>query len=49
MPYGMHKGEKMANVPAKYLLALNDKNMASPDVKRYIQENKNFLVDEARK
>ena len=47
MPFGKHKGEKMANVPASYLLWLYDEyTMPNPrfgfihrEVLAYIEEN----------
>jgi uncharacterized protein (DUF3820 family) len=49
MPYGIHKGEKMANVPAAYLLWLLDNNRCSGEVKNYIQKNKNVLQAEVKR
>jgi len=43
MPFGMHKGTKMANVPAKYLLFLYDNNKCTSQVKDYIVENEDVL------
>ena len=43
MPFGMHKGTKMANVPAKYLLFLYDNNKCTSQVKDYIVENLDVL------
>lgn len=39
MPFGKHKGTKMANVPDSYLLWLHETNKCGPDVKGYIDEN----------
>ena len=46
MPWGKYKGEKMANVPAAYLLWLYDSNQCSKDVKVYIKENYDVLEAE---
>lgn len=46
MPWGKFQGVKMANVPAKYLLWLNDSGKASSDVKNYIIENLDVLKKE---
>ena len=47
MPWGKHKGEKMANVPAKYLLWFhNNKNLQNGNVKNYILENLDALLAE---
>lgn len=43
MPFGVHKDEKMANVPAKYLLFLYDNNKCTSQVKDYIVENLDVL------
>jgi len=39
MPYGIHKGKKMADVPASYLLWLYENQKCSGEVKAYIREN----------
>ena len=39
MPFGMHKGKQMADVPAEYLLFLYENNKCYGDVKNYIKEN----------
>lgn len=45
MPFGKHKGEKLANVPASYLLWLYCKGELKPGALRdYIDEN----MDEIR-
>lgn len=49
MPYGKHKGEKMANVPASYLIWLYDNNRCSGSVKEYIKENYDSLIQEINK
>lgn len=46
MPWGKHKGEKMANIPPSYLLWLLDNNKCGGEVKKYIEENKETLVKE---
>lgn len=43
MPFGKYKGEKMANVPASYLLWLYENSKVYGDVKEYIEENINAL------
>ena len=48
MPWGIHKGKAMANVPASYLLWLLDANKCSGDVKKYIQDNKQVLEQETK-
>lgn len=54
MPFGKYKNEKMANVPAKYLLWLYDEwtqpnprfSFVNEDVKAYIEENMYVLKQE---
>lgn len=47
MSFGQYKGQKMANVPASYLLWLDDQPWLKPDLKAYIKENKDVLAKEA--
>lgn len=47
MPFGIHKGKALANVPAKYLLWLHDKVCEHEGVRRYIIENLSILKKEA--
>ena len=49
MPWGMRKGKKMEDVPAKYLLWLHDNKRASKDVQEYILDNWDVLEKEAAK
>ena len=50
MPWGKHKGVKMANVPAKYLLWLhNDGGLQNGNVKNYILEYLDVLLAEFMK
>ena len=39
MPWGIHKGKKMANVPDDYLLYLWENGKCSGEVKLYIKKN----------
>ncbi len=39
MPFGKYKGEKMANVPASYLLWLYENGNTFGELKAYLQEN----------
>ena len=39
MPWGIHKGKPMADVPDHYLLWLWDTNKCSGQVKMYIKQN----------
>lgn len=51
MPFGKHKGTKLANVPASYLLWWNDncKRDDWRDLQAYIKENQQVLEKEAKK
>ena len=46
MPWGIHKGKKMINVPAKYLLYMYNENKCDKIVKQYIEENMDALNQE---
>jgi uncharacterized protein (DUF3820 family) len=43
MPFGKYKGQKMANVPADYLIWLYENNKCSNDVREYIEDNLEVL------
>ena len=43
MPFGKYKGQKLANVPASYLLWLYDNNKCFGELKKYIEENMDAL------
>ena len=49
MPFGKHKGEKMANVPADYLLFLHRGGRIFGGIKQYINDNLELLEKEAEK
>lgn len=57
MPFGKHKNEKMANVPAKYLMWLYDTwtdpkksgGYDNKDVKAYIEENMDVLKEQIKR
>ena len=46
MPWGIHEGKKMANVPSSYLLWLYENNKCNGDVKDYIEENLDVIKSE---
>ena len=46
MPFGKFKGDKMENVPAKYLLWLYNNNKCFGQVKDYIIDNLQVLEQE---
>ena len=43
MLFGKYKGEKLANVPASYLLWLHEQNIPKNDLKKYIEDNMEVL------
>ena len=47
MPWGKYKGEKIANVPASYLLWLYDNQKCTGEIKLYIRNNLEGLKQEA--
>lgn len=48
MPNGLHKGKKMSDVPADYLLWVFANNKCSDNVRAYIQDVKEALETEAK-
>jgi len=48
MPFGKHKGTKLINVPADYLLWLYDNIDLKEDLKKYVDDNYEKLMDEVR-
>lgn len=48
MPFGKYKGEKMANVPASYLMWIYDNNKCNAEVKEYINDNMDVLKQEIK-
>ena len=44
MPFGKHKGKKMEDVPANYLLWLWNEDISHPDVRAYIAESMSALT-----
>ena len=48
MPYGVHAGKKMIDVPSGYLLWLYEQNKCSGEVKAYIYENINVIKHEVK-
>lgn len=49
MPYGKFKGDQMQNVPYWHLLWLYDNGKANPEVKAYIEDNKEVLEAERKR
>jgi len=48
MPSGKHKGTKMKDVPANYLLYIHENNMASERVEQYIIANLDVIIQQAK-
>ena len=46
MPWGKHKGEKMANIPAQYLLWCYKNDKCCNEVKQYVENNMDELKSE---
>lgn len=49
MPFGKHKGEKLANVPADYLIWLHDQGTLRGELAEYIKLNLFFLQLEVKR
>ena len=49
MPFGKYKGEKMANVPADYLMWVYDNNIVIGDVRNYIRDNLDVIQAEIKR
>lgn len=47
MPFGKYRGNKLANVPANYLIWLYDNNKVGGELKKYIEDNRALLDLEA--
>ncbi len=48
MPYGKYQGQKMANVPASYLIWLYNENKCAGEVRQYVYKNLEDLKMEAK-
>lgn len=49
MPMGKHKGEKMIDVPAKYLLYMYESEMLSNErVKLYVEDNLEVIKQQTK-
>lgn len=49
MPFGKHQGEKLANVPARYLLYVFENFTLHDNLKAYIKKNKDVLEAEVKR
>lgn len=48
MPWGLHKGRKMANVPSSYLKWVYDNNKGDAAVRGYIESNLNVILKDIK-
>lgn len=48
MPTGKHKGDKMIDVPAQYLLYVYENDMVGERVKKYIKSNLSVIKEQAK-
>jgi uncharacterized protein (DUF3820 family) len=46
MPFGKHKGQRMADVPASYFAWLKDQGCAHPGVRGYIENSWSAILSE---
>jgi uncharacterized protein (DUF3820 family) len=49
MPFGKHKGEKMANVTAAYLMWLYNDGKCNKEFREYIEDNLDVLKQEIKR
>lgn len=47
--FGIHKGSKLANVPASYLIFLYNAGKCSDELREYIEDNMAVLREETSK
>lgn len=48
MPFGKHRGEKLANVPAEYLIYMYDEGRLYGGLKQYVDDNMQSLRQEIK-
>lgn len=49
MPYGKHKGEKLGNIPADYLLWLYENDRCDKQIREYIDDNMDVIKIEIQR
>lgn len=49
MPFGKHQGEKLANVPARYLIYIRENFKLHDNLKKYIDDNRKVLDAEVKR
>ncbi len=48
MPWGVHKGKKLANVPAEYFMYFYENNKLSGELLAYVKDNLDVLQQEIK-
>jgi uncharacterized protein (DUF3820 family) len=48
MPFGQHRGKKLEDVPAYYLLWLYHNHYIGPDLVEYVEDNLDVLQKEVK-
>jgi uncharacterized protein (DUF3820 family) len=48
MPFGIHKGKTMGEVPGRYLLHIYGFDWLHGKVKKYIEDNQDRILERAR-
>lgn len=48
MPYGKFKGDRLEDVPAWYLLLMNNSGKLTPELEEYVEDNLDSLEEEKR-
>lgn len=49
MPFGKYKGQKMANIPASYLIWIYENSKCTPEIAYYINNNLDVLREEIKR
>lgn len=49
MPFGKYAGQKLANIPAEYLIWLYENGKIYGSIKDYIRENMDVLKEEVKR
>jgi uncharacterized protein (DUF3820 family) len=47
MPFGKHRGERLGDIPASYLLWLHDQSFCPNKVRNYVERERKHLTEEA--
>jgi len=49
IPFGKYTGQKLANVPASYLIWIFENNKCTAEIAKYINENMDVLKEEIKR